>query len=377
MPIINHDLAAGTVQKLFQQKHVPVDCTTFRSFVLRSTQHLYLPEVNNTLRYHTGLDAKAILLINSKSKQKRERERIQVSILERERRSVREKIVLFAQRIWEGEDPAPDEIFDEQTGKVVAFEPRKRLNDPRVYKHFRERFAPTARLKEFLFPEYLLNSRPADLPHDSSSRWLQDPTKALKTIAALNTLSDRDISNHAEEMLYCLTSWRTSSYNQKGMGGKVDSWVNAAKMYHIARFEAELTSELTVCIGHAPDTIHDSSQFTKLRRLRAKCGLQNPNSACMHQLPKRPERGPLGANYSLGEYIKLDKVAARAEAKRAEGIKYFNKIIRKTTTVCPCTGLLFYPMGLEGLVDHMRLGHGQLFWESDNFHVRIHYSGLP
>ena len=371
-PVANDVLAAGIVRKVVPVAGI-LDSTSLPSFTTGSTQYYYLPEVDEILRSHTGLDVKIALMSHNRVLQQKEKARVQASNLERQRRIIRQQIVLFAQRLWEGEDPAPEEVIDVRTGKVIAFEPRKTLTSPELYQCFRERFAPTAKLKEFLFPEHLLDIRPTDLPYNPLGGWLQDPTKKLRSFVTADNMSNRYVSDCAEKMLHCLTNWRDPLYYRKGMGGYVDSWMNAAKQYHINRLEAELASGLTVNMGYIPTDCHGNSQFARLRRLRAKCGLQKLDSVHMDQVPKRPEREPLSASYPLYEYIRRDQAVARAETKRAEGIKYFNKIIRETTTTCPSTALLFYPMGLEGLVEHMRVGHGDVFWQSDDFHVSIPY----
>ena len=243
---------------------------------------------------------------------------------------------------------------------------------PTQFETFRNRFAPTSKLGTFLFPGYLLAEPSALLTedYDSSSGWLPDPTKGMGRAATVDMIAEQTISMWAEEMLWLLTSVAHPNYYRKGMGGYVDKWMNAVKQYHVARLEVEIKSALTVNISHAPEPFHGDRTYDRLRDLRAKCGLQAPGAILMPQLPKRPELGPAGAHYSSAEFIRLDQAAARAETNRAEGIKFFNKIIRSCCVGCPLTSPWTVPnQGLEGLVEHVRTGHRQLFWHSDEFHV--------
>ena len=293
---------------------------------------------------------------------------IESSQLEAHRRQVRLGIVQFAQTMWEGQDPDPDELIDAETGEILERLPRAHLSSPDTFKVFRERFAPTHELRKYLFPAYNVVTRPSMLPYDPATGWMHDPTTALK-LNDFQHLTSRWISDHAENMLRRLTQWREGTYYRKGYGGYVGNWVDAAKQYHIARLEAELDSGCTVHISHAPATHHGNDCFARIRKLRMKCGLQDEGAAHMHALPQRPHRDNLITQYSLKEYVDLDQQAVDAELVRQEGIKSFNKIVRKSCVACPDTTLLFYPMGFEGLVQHMKFGHAKLFWETDDFHV--------
>ena len=244
---------------------------------------------------------------------------------------------------------------------------------PTQYETFRKRFAPTCKLGTFLFPAYLLAEPSALLmeEYDSSSGWLPDPTKEdMERADTVDMIADDTISKWAERMLWCLTSVAHPFYHRKGMGGYVDKWTNAVKQYHISRLEMEIKSVVTVKISHACVQFHADRTYERLRDLRAKCHLQAPGAILMPQLPTRPERGLAGVRYSTSEFMHLDQAAARAEANRAEGIKFFNKIIRSCCIACPVTSPSTVPnLGLEGLVEHVRTGHRQLFWHSDEFHV--------
>ncbi|MCJ1257558.1 hypothetical protein MMC24_005384 [Lignoscripta atroalba] len=336
-------------------------------FHSRGTQFFFLPEVDHILRSNTGLDMKTTALVQKVLVQMAMKCRVEVSNVEARRRQVRRNVVAFAQMIWEGADPDPDELIDAETGKLIGWQPRPHLCSSDTFRVFRERFAPTSELGKFLFPSYHLALHPSQVLYDAASGWMEDPTTCLR-INDFRQLTRRWVSDRAEEMLYQLTQWRDNNYYRKGFGGYISNWMNAAKEYHLARLDSELKSGSTVNMAYAPAVSHGSHYFSRVRKLRAKCGLQSERCAHMPSLPERPQHEGLVTQYSLDEYIRLDQTAAKAEKDREEGIKYFNKIIRKSCVACPDTMLLFYPMGFEGLVEHMRVGHARLFWETDSFH---------
>ena len=334
-----------------------------------STLIFYRPEIDDLIHKATGLHLDTHMLILKTGQQLVAKDRIERSGLEGHRRIVRRLIVAAAELLWEGNDPSPTEIKDPGTGEIIDWQPRECMDSSETFKAFRDRFAPTHRLKSFLFPDYLLEDSPTRLPYDPASGWIEDPTMVLRRKEHFDNLTERWVADRAFEMLIKLTDWRHSSYYHKGYGGFVSNWIGAAKQYHICRMDAHLKAGATVEMAHVPVELRESYEFRRLRKLRAKCGLQDEKSATMHPLPKRPERGGFVNRYSFDEYVHLDQLAAAAEQERADAIKHFNKIIRHTCVACPDTSLLFYPMGFEALLEHMRLGHARRFWTTDDFHT--------
>lgn len=80
-----------------------LDRATLTPYEVGTTKHYYLPELNNILRARfDGLPVQTLLLLAKKHSFTVEKERVQRSALEGRRRLVRAKIVLFAQKIWDG-----------------------------------------------------------------------------------------------------------------------------------------------------------------------------------------------------------------------------------------------------------------------------------
>lgn len=327
----------------------------------------FRPEVNNLVCTATGLYLETQELNHKARQQLTEKERVGRSGLEGHRRIVRCLVVAAAELLWEGYDPSPMEIKDPESGKIIGWQQREGMGSSETYQAFRDRFAPTQKLKTFLFPDYLLDEFPTRLPYNPASGWMDDPTMLLRKKEQFDTLTERWVADRAFEMLEKLTDWRHTNYYHKGRGGYVTNWIRAAKEYHVERMEASLEECATVNLEHVPVESRQASELRRFHKLRVKCGLQDERSTTMHPLPQRPERGGLLSPYSFDQYVRLDQLAAAAEQERAAGIKYFNKIIRHTCVGCPETALLFYPMGFEALVEHMRSAHAKRFWTKDDF----------
>ncbi|MCJ1383452.1 hypothetical protein MMC17_006566 [Xylographa soralifera] len=326
----------------------------------------YLPEIDNLVRQQTGLDLKTHTLVAKQCRFALEANRVQRSILEARRRVIRRKIIAFAKLMWEGIDPDPDLV---NKNGVLTLQDRLHLSSPATYRKFRERFAPTSDLGKFLFPEYLISDHPRDVPYDDLSGWMADPTTVLSRNTTVNDVNDRWISDAAEAMLSHLTMWFDPRYISKGFGGYVVSWVNAAKDFQTRRLEAELESGLIVEIGWAPTMSRGRREFARIRKLRAKCGLQEETDIEMAGVPQRLDVHDFSVPYTLEQYFWLDNRAAVAAKKRQRKINDFNKIIKHTSVSCPATGGLFFPMGIQGMLDHMIIFHPVKFWYSDDFHI--------
>ena len=326
----------------------------------------YLPEIDDLVRQQTGLDLKTHTIVAKQCRYALEANRVQRSIVEARRRIIRRRIIAFAKLMWEGVDPDPDLV---NKNGVLTLQDRHDLSSPTTYRNFRERFAPTSNLERFLFPEYLISDTPQDVPYDDLSGWMADPTMALSRNTTVDDVNDRWVSDVAETMLSHLTAWFDYRYIHKGFGGYVVSWVNAAKEFHTRRLEAELESGLTVDIGWAPTITRGRREFSRIRKLRAKCGLQEERGIEMPSVPKRLDVHDFSVPYTLGQYAQLDNRAAVAANMRQRKINDFNKIIKHTCVSCPVTGGLFFPAGIQGMLDHMIIFHPMKFWYSDDFHI--------
>ncbi|KAA6415373.1 MAG: hypothetical protein FRX48_00088 [Lasallia pustulata] len=334
-----HTVTLGAIRKL---AHVPgvrsvLDHVSLVPYQNGSSMVFYRPEVDDLIRKATGLYLETQLLNHKTRQQMTDKVRIERSGLEGHRRIVRCLVVAAAELLWEGYDPSPNETKDPETGEVSDWQAREGMDSSDTFKTFRDRFAPTYKLKTFLFPDYLLDEFPTRLAYNPASGWMEDPTMLLRKKEHFDDLTERWVADKAFEMLIKLTDWRHTNY-----------YLN---------------------MEHVPIELREAAGLRRFRKLRAKCGLQEEKSATMHPLPQRPERGGFVKQYSFEEYVQLDQLAAAAEQERADAIKYFNKIIRHTCVGCPETALLFYPMGFEALVEHMRFAHARRFWTKDDFHT--------
>lgn len=361
--------ASGVLGRLVYVPELPrlLNAVTLRPYDMGSSKVYYRPEMDDLFRKATGVDVATQVLRHKARQQMLEKERVGRSRLEGRRRIVRCLIVAAAELLWEGYDPSPDEIIDPETGEVTDWQPRKGMNSSETYKAFRDRFAPTHKLKSFLFADYLLDQFPSRLAYSPATGWMEDPAMVLRKKDDFDILTERWVADRAFEMLEKLTDWRHEDYYHKGYGGYVTNWTEAAAKYHVHRMESHLKSGATVYTEHVPIGLREMPGLRRFRKLRVKCGLQDEISAGLRPLPQRPERGGFVTQYSFDEYVRLDQFAAAAELERADGIKFFNKIIRHTCIGCPESALLFYPMGFEGLVEHMRTSHGRRFWTKDDF----------
>ncbi len=141
----------------------------------RNHQRFYRPEFDEIVRDLTGLDAKSKTLLNQVQNQMALKIHLEESVEEPIRRVARCKLVEFARLIWDGQDPMPNKICCSLSGDLLRSEPREGMPDEATFRGFRERFAPTYKLEEFLFPAYSLDDRPTQLPYQPCE-WLEDPT---------------------------------------------------------------------------------------------------------------------------------------------------------------------------------------------------------
>ena len=324
-------------------------------------------EIDDLVRGQFEIDLGTLLKAEYECKQVAAKRRLERSRLEVNRRLVRHKLVQVAKLLWEGVDPNPDVYFS--ADGVVSYHARPNTVSGETFRPFRERFAPTAELEKFLFPDYHLVDKPTQTEHNPEAGWLWDPTILVDKSMRADQISEQWYCDHAAGMLLSLTNSRERNYMLKGYGGYVDIWVKACTQYHLKRLEAEIESGVTVSMANTPVNVQHTRNYDRIRKLRAKCGLQKEGYGMMAPLPQRVDVNDFSSHYSFEKYLEMNRVAAAAEDDRKTKIKAFNKIVRHTCVGCPITGGLFYPMGLEGLLEHMRAAHPREFWETDDFHV--------
>ncbi len=327
-------------------------------------------EIDQILATFTGLNFDTNLVIHKTIQQGVEKHRLQYSTVEARRRHVRRMIVFAAEQIWEGVDPCPVPVCDAETGELLEWRARSTMPTNETFRTFRTRFAPTHKLKDFLFPDYALSDTPGLLPYNSATGWLEDPTMALRKLQEFEEIvTPTWVTDNALNMLTRLAYWRHGEYYRKGRGGFVSRWMSAINNWHIARIEAELKSGAVVRLDYAEAGAYRPRHYRRIHELRIKLGMQQAGTDTMIPLPQHPERAIIVGNKASDDTYRLDILASQADQKRAEGVKHFNKIIRHACVACPVTSFLHYPIGLEGLLEHMRLYHAKSYFTSDDFHL--------
>lgn len=218
---------------------------THPPILVRNAPWFYRPEIDQIIRNITGLDVYAKMLVNRKQDQMTLMVGLETSEDERIRRVARHKLIQYARLVWDGHDPMPNKIYCESSGNLLGTESRQGMPDANTFRVFRERFAPTNKLHEFLYPAYSLSDHPTHLPYQPGY-WLEDPTLVLTQDNPIFE-DDHVYVNKALEMLESLTNCDLPGYAYRRpgkpiLGGWVTTWVNAAKAYHVDRLEKELES---------------------------------------------------------------------------------------------------------------------------------------
>ncbi|KAI9826971.1 MAG: hypothetical protein M1819_007065 [Sarea resinae] len=270
-------------------------------------------------------------------------------------------------------------------------------------------------------PPMTLSTVPSNTP---AAIFLPDPTLALRTVRQCTAVTDDSeyLTRTALAMLTALTTWSVPDYGTTpGAGGTVTSWVNAARAWHLGRLEHELVSGAVVDGLHISRAMRDARLDAPLIRLRYKLGLhsydelapteplrladvvvlpstshadqpddtdtdtdtaaadagdppaQPAPQAQQHLLAGPPTPTPSAehsAEHSSSEHdtnplSPLSPAFRAAVAHRDTRLKAFTRIVRHACARCPVTGLLVNPVGLRGLIEHMRVAHPEAFWEGE------------
>jgi len=240
--------------------------------------------------------------------------KLEKSKIERRRVQARLRIVAAAEMLWNGTE---------------------------VFRVFRERYVPTNQLRTVLFPSRLLAEDPASSPLPQQAAeygtWLPDPTSALRKPGDF-VLFDAQITSLALSMLHQLIGFKEGCSQLSG--SNVTSFVNAANGYHKQRIEQELLSGKTMHLDYfAPflpsylDAKNDPRRG--ILKLRTSLGLQ-----------------PLPLTHHDSEQMVLEQRAN----------KHFHKLALNACRRCPYSTYIFFPVGIDGLLHHMRMDHPSTFW---------------
>ena len=319
-------------------------------YVKSKASFTYLPLLNQLLEEWT---LPPLGLIDSSSKATRaycKKSYAENAPIERCRRYVRLQIVLFAQCLWEGKDLYPHLNMLEG---INGDDAQLNVLNPAKYHIFRTRFAPTHILGKFLFPRHLLEALPTNLPYEplgDNGQWLEDPTKKLIVRARQQhrKIPAPHLRAAAQQMLDALTDVRSAKYQCKGFGGSVDVWIQAAHAYHEQRLLASLETDTIYSMSHIDKANHKHAGYRRLTDLRGKLDLYDPQGEIRLSVPRPRVTDYLHRGTHL--YMARDRRAMREENARELKVKAFNKILSKTCSICPVSGGLYQPMGVEGFV---------------------------
>lgn len=336
------DPAFGTLQKVVPLAYQLM--SEYEGMIYKSSTRVndityYRPSVNEFLRERTGMTLEDFIVEERIRKCAMNNKKIQAIKMEAFRRPVRRRIVEAARALWEGVDPCRVAITNDR-GEVVDYQNRATMPDEKVWRAFRTRFAPTQSLERVLFPQSKLVETPSELPYSAPCAFLKDPTMRLKK-TQLRGVSAEWIASTALDMLLTLTAYKSPEYRSNGCGGSVTTWINAAKDWHRRRLEAELAAGDVMQMSFITAQMRqdDHRMYRGIGKLRVKLGL--------HELPRH-------RNYAVSQ----DEMTLN---------KFFAKIINQACVHCPISSYLFRPIGIEGLLEHMRINHPSYFWAGE-FH---------
>ncbi|KAH0535976.1 hypothetical protein FGG08_007133 [Glutinoglossum americanum] len=245
--------------------------------------------------------------------------RLQRSSLETRRRAVRLRIIAAAEALWDGRDPFPVGAANYDTG-AMQLVPHPGTLDARKYSVFRNRFAPTDKLRDFLFPPSALSVAPAQYQEGT---FLTDPTKILRSNRQFADIDDGWVSAQASLMLNNLTNWRHQQYSLQGMGGCVDSWKKAATSWHLARLENEIESGAVYKGTFVTSAMTAANMGRCVHRLRTLLGYSADE---VRVLPLLPDRGTAMAPEEYEKYLRNMEIVRDWEQVERERQRIFNKI---------------------------------------------------
>ena len=297
---------------------------------------LYRPMVDEILRQKIGIDFHTAAAVQTYIGQLLETWKggTQSEPLKAHRRNLRRDIVRHAQHIWDST------VLDKkkQNEMTVGSVGERRVRMKLIIVHARQRWAPTSRLAQFLFPARLLPNSNLWLPYDSKAQWLPDPTLDLETSRDVLRAGPYWIDEKAKKMVRDLVVY--------GQEGGVTSWMAAAQEWHIQRLTHEVYCGKYLNLKFGGPQQHEPMDVPTAENNR------------LDVLAKKLRIDPV---FPVG-------VLTKHEKKRA--IASFNKIIFSRCTGCPLNNLLILPSGLKGIVQHYCEHHPSRFYTDDRWTIR-------
>lgn len=285
------------------------------------------------------------------------------------RKQLRLETVRAAESIWEGVDPSPDKVL---SGSTVISIPRPKICRQR-FERFRNRFAPTSKLREFLFPAHLLPDgvlpklAPGQKPE---SGYLADPYQ--KVILKSPRPTARAVADTAERMLELLTNYHVGQrlYESAGRGGFCTAWTKAAEAWHVERITSRQLTGDAINAFRPFLTNHKKTKVSLFDKLRfgELAPLVDERTLTKPLTPKGLyDSNGIGAcvNYLIADEAHIKETESQRQLKVAA----FHRISMETCKRCPHNGLLLPAKGINALFQHMRHGHSTQYWECDDWDI--------
>lgn len=327
--------------------------------------HYYRPTIDTMLQ-QTGASLCGYMQMHEALTSYKILNQLALSKVEARRRPIRQLIVDAAEKLWDGFDPYPVEVKN-IFGQVVSYETNPAVPVADHWAVFRDRFCPTSKLHQVLFPAAKLAQNPLSAHPQHGYEWLPDPTMRLTTAKHFSRVDDDWVTATTLQMLFDLVDYRDSDiYKTAVYGGNVTAWIEAAKDWHTQRLDAELASGAVMNMDQV--TLDQRWQNQGMHRgianLRERLGITR-NPAHLHDCSEHFQalhRSKFAFEHPSPTYQYLP------DATEASVNKHFHRIVRKACNRCPESSYLFFPIGFDGLLEHMRCHHPVEFW-ADTFHL--------
>lgn len=354
------------LDRLFIAKLHPIICKKVTNVKVAKTVYLHVPCLDLVLRQCVGKGFDLVRLESESVKAAKATIKIYSYNIEASRRQVRNRIVAAAEQLWEGKDPHPHRVVNIH-GIVVAHDVNGTLPGAGQWAIFQDRFCPTARLKEMLFDVNYLTLSTEFAAVRRNVHFLPDPTLALRSRTDFDRVNGQWLTATALGMLFDLVDFTSRDYCEPNHGGSVTAWIDAAKQWHLERLDAELASGSTISMQHIDKDMRlkNDGMHRGIANLRERLGLtRNPLHA--QHLPEAP--GATLRSLFVGDPKYSSDYQQNPAASEASVNKHFHHIAKHACNRCPVTSYLFQPIGLDGLLEHMRTHHGPQFW-AGTFHM--------
>lgn len=167
-------------------------------------------------------------------------------------------------------------------------------------------------------------------------------------------------------------------YSEYGRHPPIAGWVSAIKDFHLSRFTKHL-NDGTVLDQHnlmPPFFFGDSrGPYVKLvEDLRSELGLPRASRHLKEyrEIVERHYDTRSDDSHDVPNEVDYDDSdqGALVSKKESEVKKYFDKIVRELSRLCPVTGELYnerWPSGFEGMLEHVKDTHPKAYWITFDF----------